>query len=110
LHGKDFISYIWEDLPTDTLSKQKALWQEVTSLIGGARVLSSAAEATSITSSASKQIKETVWIADGVQYSRWLARNIINWLRDLQKLPEGSWKPLSELFSKSLRLGYPGRL
>ncbi len=109
LRGETLISHLWRELPSETLAKQKALWHEVTSVIGGGKLLSSAAEATSLINQASPQIKEeSLWIADGILYSRWLAQNIIRWFQDIQKAPEGSWNPFSELFVKSTHLGYPG--
>jgi telomere length regulation protein len=110
LRGESLISHLWRDLPIETLAKRKAVWHEVIAIVGGGKLLNTAAEATSLINDASAQIKEAVWIADGISYSRWLARNIIHWFYDIQRITEGSWNPFSELFTKSVRLGYPGRL
>jgi telomere length regulation protein len=110
LRGETLISHLWKDLPFETVAKQKALWHEVTTAVGGGKLLNGAAEATSLINDASAQIRETVWVANGVLYSRWIARNIIHWFHDIQKLPEGSWNPFPELFAKSTRLGYHGKI
>jgi telomere length regulation protein len=110
LRGETLVSHLWRDLPAETLAKRKALWHEVTTVIGGGKLLNVAAEATSLINDASAKIREATWIADGTLYSRWIARNIIHWFRDTQRISEGSWNPFSELFAKSVRLGYPGKL
>jgi len=110
LRGQTLVSHLWRDLPDETPAKRKALWHEVTIVIGGGKLLNIAAEATSLINDASAQIREAAWIADGILYSRWLARNIIYWFRDIRRIPEGSWDPFSNLFAKSVRLGYPGKL
>lgn len=109
LHGENFISRLWKDLCIETIAKRRVIWHEVAAAVGGGKVLNSVAEATSLISDASMQIQEPVWIADGIQYSRWLAQNIICWFKDFQNMPKGPWNPFAELFSKSIRLGYPGR-
>jgi telomere length regulation protein len=109
LRGETLISHLWKDLSTETVTKKKALWREVTAVVGGGKLVSGAAEATSLVNDASAQIKKTVWVADGNLYSRWLARNIIHWFQYTQEVPEGSWNPFPELFAKSIRLGYPGK-
>jgi telomere length regulation protein len=109
LRGETLLSHLWKYLPVETLAKQKALWHEITVVIGGGKLLNGAAEATSLINDASAQIRKVSWIADGILYSRWLARNMIHWFRDIQTIPEGSWNPFSDLFAKSVRLGYAGK-
>jgi telomere length regulation protein len=108
LHGENVIAQLWHDLDNEVSAKQRAVWNEVIALVGGGKILNVAAEATSVIRDATKEITEPKWIAHGMQYSRWLARNIIHWSRGLPSTAEGPWKPLSELFSKGLRLGHPG--
>lgn len=110
LHGETLISHLWKDISTAILTKQRAFWHEVVAMVGGGKLLSCAAEAASLINDASIRIKETIWIANGILYSRWLARNILHWSKGLQMVAEGLWNPFSELFSKSIRLGYPGML
>lgn len=109
LRGETLVSDLWKNLPAETVAKQKALWHEVSATVGGGKLLSGAAEATSIINDASTQIKEAIWVADGISYSRWLARNVIHWFYNIQNVSEGSWNPFAELFAKSARLGHSGR-
>jgi telomere length regulation protein len=108
LNGEKLIASVWSSLDGNS-TQRKALWHEIVVLIGGGRMLNGVAEYSSLINEISSQIVETIWAGDGVKYSQWLARNIIRWSKDLPKNPQGPWKQLSELLSKSLHLGYPGR-
>lgn len=109
LHGDTMIQGLWSNLQSEPISKQAALWREVTALIGGSRVLNSAAEAHSIIKESNNTLRETSWIADGAKYSSWIASNIQCWAKHLTLESDRPWKHLTELLSKSLRLGYPSK-
>ncbi|OBT89939.1 hypothetical protein VE02_01534 [Pseudogymnoascus sp. 03VT05] len=107
LHGDAVLQSLWRNLQSEPISKQAALWREVTVLIGGSRLLNSAAEAHSIINESNNTLGETMWVADGVKYSSWIASNIQYWAKHLTLESDRPWKHLTELLSKSLRLGYP---
>ncbi|KFY38918.1 hypothetical protein V495_06279 [Pseudogymnoascus sp. VKM F-4514 (FW-929)] len=107
LRGDTVLQSLWETLQSEPISKQAALWREVTALVGGSRLLNSAAEAHSIINKSNNSLEETTWVADGVRYSSWVASNIQYWAKHLTFESERPWKHLAELLSKSLRLGYP---
>lgn len=109
LQGDTVLHGLWKDLQSEPISKQTALWREVTVLIGGSRLLNSAAEAHSIINESNHTVGETAWVADGVKYSSWIASNIQYWAKHLPSESDRPWKHLTELLSKSLRLGYPSK-
>ncbi|KFY31072.1 hypothetical protein V493_01436 [Pseudogymnoascus sp. VKM F-4281 (FW-2241)] len=107
LHGDTVVQGLWRNLQSEPISKQAALWREVIVLIGGSRLLNSAAEAHSIINESNNTLGETTWVGDGVKYSSWVASNIQHWAKQLTVDSDRPWKHLTELLSKSLRLGYP---
>ena len=110
LRGEQVLAHLWEDLNTDSQARQRAIWHEVTALVAGGKIVNVAAEATSVINGTANEIIEPKWMADGASYSRWLARNIIHWSKEIPTSTEGLWKPLSEFLNKALRLGHPGIL
>lgn len=93
----------------DTAPKQKAVWNELLSAIGGGKILSISAEAEDVINDLSKTPQERHWIADGKQYSLWLAQNVSYWAKTLSPGSENGWSNCGELLSKSLRLGHSGK-
>lgn len=92
-------------------SLQQALWQELVAFIGGGRVLSVAAEASSLLQEASKDVENSSWIADPLTYSTWIGKNLATWASQLSMSgDDGAWDALSTMLRKSMRLGYPGEL
>ncbi|KAG0650805.1 DNA replication checkpoint tel2 [Hyphodiscus hymeniophilus] len=90
--------------------KQKAIWNELLSIVGSGKIPGLAAEAEDVIGESSKKISEKYWIANGSAYSTWLARNITLWARSLPKKPENGWKCCGELLCKAFRLGHSGKL
>ncbi|TAQ89723.1 hypothetical protein B7494_g1950 [Chlorociboria aeruginascens] len=107
LAGDQFVKNIWATISMndDPPTKQKAVWQEFLGLVGSGKIIGVAAEAEDVINELSKSIGEKFWISNGISYSTWLGRNIINWLRNIPTT-ETAWKSCGELLSKSLRLGY----
>lgn len=99
---------IWHS--SDTAQKQKALWNEFLSVAAGGRILGTCAQADDIVNDLSKDLHEKHWVSDGALYSKWLAKNITNWARNIQLDSDDVWKCCGELLSKSLRLGYNGKI
>lgn len=92
-------------------SLQQALWQELVSFIGGGRLLSVAAEASSLLKEARKDVKNSAWIADPVTYSTWIGKNLATWASQLSiSGDDEAWNALSTMLSKSMRLGHSGEL
>jgi telomere length regulation protein len=112
LEGDETVELISESIwdPSDPSSKQNAIWNEFLSVVAGGRILGVCAEADDIINKLSKEIHEKHWISDGILYSRWLAQNISHWARSMSLDPQNSWKCCVELTSKSLRLGYTGKI
>ena len=92
-------------------SLQQALWQELVAFIGGGRVLSVAAEASSLLNKASKDVENAAWIADPLTYSTWIGKNLATWASQLSiSGDDGVWDALSTMLRKSMRLGHSGEL
>jgi telomere length regulation protein len=111
LEGDETIETISESIwgLSNASSKQKAIWNEFLSIVGGGRILGICAEADDIVNELSKDILEKHWASDGVLYSRWFARNITHCARTIPLDSEDTWKCCVEFLSKALRLGYSGR-
>lgn len=111
LGGSMIVSTIWTSISatSDTQPKQKAVWNEFLSLVGGGKLLGIAAESENVISDLSKKIWERHWVADGTLYSRWLSQNIAYWAKHLPVDSGNGWKNCSELLSKSFRLGHTGK-
>lgn len=86
-------------------------WQEVLSLLAGSKVLSTMAQA--LTSIQQSDDKEAIplWLGDGSEYSRWLARNLSTAaiISSSGGGPESSQiNMLSQVLKRGLSLGYRG--
>ena len=97
---------IWHSF--DTPSKQKAVWNEFLGLVTTGKILGITAEAEDVVSDLSNKVREKYWMADGLLYSSWLARNISQQARNLPGDAERGWNSCGELLNRSLRLGYSG--
>lgn len=104
LGGDDSLSSLWANTSaTADDMKQRILSRDFVNVIAGGRTISFSAEAESLISQETKG--ETVWVADGIEYTKWLTRNIISWSKRAELPVE---KLLADLLSKALRLGYSG--
>ncbi|RMD39429.1 hypothetical protein DV735_g5704, partial [Chaetothyriales sp. CBS 134920] len=81
-----------------------AVWQEVVALLAGSKVLSVASQA--VQSTSLEIGSGSVFIADGVQYAQWLARNISTTAISLSPTDPHSWAMLSRISKRGLNLGY----
>ncbi|KAJ8059208.1 hypothetical protein OCU04_012179 [Sclerotinia nivalis] len=108
LEGENTIEKLWNTIPnsSDVPTKQRALFNELLSLIGSGKIVGVTAEAESISNELSKEPNDRFWVADGSSYSRWLGQNIIFWLKLLPRDAEQAWKSCNEVFGKCLRLGH----
>jgi len=107
LNGKEAIHMVWTHsvgLESNPVRK-KLLQQEVVNLIGGGRIVSLTAEAEEIVRKAGRP-NFTCWTANGKQYAEWLARNVVEWVKQAKE--EHEQMSCATLVTKCLRLGYQG--
>lgn len=106
LEGDDSLSLVWNNTSANSdTTKQRILSKDFVNVIAGGRTISFSAEAESIVSHGTKG--PGFWVASGIAYTTWLARNIISWSKKSEAPMEK--KLLAELLSKALRLGYSGK-
>ncbi|KAJ9142084.1 Telomere length regulation protein [Pleurostoma richardsiae] len=108
LDGDDRVQQIWIAASSgmDKPQARRPLTQEVLNLLGGGKILSLAAEAQHVLAPKSSENSNGFWVADGAEYSKWLARNISEWARQISHNPEDDAKLCSDFLGKALRLGY----
>ncbi|KZL81406.1 telomere length regulation protein [Colletotrichum incanum] len=87
----------------DSTARLRPMAHEFTALIAGGRLVSVAAEADAIANS-DRSARNNLWVGDGQQYSKWLGRSIAYWAKS--DISSDDAKLCSELFTRSLRLGY----
>lgn len=105
LGGDGSVSRVWANTSATTdAMKQRILSKDFVNVIAGGRITSLSAEAESLISQEAKG--QVIWVADGIEYTKWLTRNIISWSKQAE-LPVEK-KVLADLLSKALRLGYSG--
>lgn len=104
LDGGDRVRTLWTSTAGQAvdLTRRKPLSQEFLSILGNGRIISLAAEAQHLAAHGTTETK--LWIADGLQYSTWLTKNLIEW--SLTQPPVEDAKLCSDLLGKTLRLGY----
>ncbi|CAK7208323.1 telomere binding protein [Sporothrix bragantina] len=108
LAGDETVAQIWavSTAGTDDDAKRRPLAQEYLNIVGGGRIVSLAAEAETIVRSELRAEKvPTAWVANGKEYSLWLARGVIRWASQEASLEDQ--KVHSALLGKALRFGYP---
>lgn len=111
LAGDQIVEKIWNSIwsSSDSSQKQKTIWNEFLGLVGGGKLLGTAAEAENVVNDLNKNIGDKYWIANGSLYSSWLAGNLTHWALSLPMDSEDEWRCCSELLVKSFRMGYTGR-
>ncbi|ROV97217.1 hypothetical protein VSDG_04719 [Cytospora chrysosperma] len=103
LDGDDRVSHLWTSTSANADSmKKRLLAREFVNVIGGGRIISLSAEADALVPQEAKG--KIIWIADGVEYSKWLARNVVSWPKRADS-PEDA-KLAADLLSKAMHLGY----
>lgn len=88
-----------------TEAQRRSAWNEITSLIAGSKVLSVASQACS---GLDLIAQEVIWLSNGNEYSRWLARNIISAVIPLSATDNVAWIMVSQIMKRGLSLGYRG--
>jgi hypothetical protein len=88
---------------------QKTLWQETVAVIGGGKLLNVASEAFHFLNGLSEKLVSRYWVADNLLYSRWLGVNISWWSKQLDTKSRQTWKGISILIGRAIRLGSAGK-
>ncbi|KAK1724008.1 telomere length regulation protein [Colletotrichum acutatum] len=103
----DYLAALWTSSSAglESAARRRPMANEFMALIAGGRLISVAAEADAI-ANPDRINKNQLWIADGQQYSRWLGRSIGAWAKGDNSSDDV--KLCSEVFIRSLRLGYSG--
>lgn len=104
LDGDDRIVRIWSSisLSSDPM-RRRILAREFVNILGGGRIISLSAEGAAIVSQDTKS--KSPWTAEGVEFTRWLTRNLVTWSKASQQ-PE-NMKLAADMLSKAMHLGYP---
>lgn len=108
LDGDDSIRRIWQSSTAglaDAVSR-KVQSQTLLSLVTSGRIISISAEASEIIAKEGNPIPGR-WLVDGVEYSKWIGRNIATWAK--VQLEAAELQTCFEVFQRSLSLGYPGK-
>ncbi|PHH69150.1 hypothetical protein CDD80_6979 [Ophiocordyceps camponoti-rufipedis] len=106
LAGHGSIRLLWEAAVTNrgdaTASKGQS--QQLAALLANGRILSTAAEASAIVG------REALgsWLADGIDYSVWIGRNLSSWAG--AQMSDDKVSFAFDVFQRSMSLGYPGSL
>ncbi|KAI9760076.1 MAG: hypothetical protein M4579_001909 [Chaenotheca gracillima] len=112
LNDDNYVWVIWQnssrlrDIPT----KLVALWKEFISLICMGKLLSTAAEASTVLEKSAAETPPNYWISDGARYSRWLGRNVHHMLICMDAEDQTSLVSLAQFLGRSLSLGYSDQL
>ncbi|QPC74837.1 hypothetical protein HYE68_005589 [Fusarium pseudograminearum] len=103
LDGHGAISAIWS-ASTKGISNaalQRVQSQKLGSILTNGQIVSTSAEALEIIGRG-RERDETKWIADGLQYSKWMGNSIVSWVRSSPEADAMAFA--SDLFQKSLSL------
>ncbi|KAK2769379.1 telomere length regulation protein [Colletotrichum kahawae] len=109
LERDDCLASLWDasSAGLDTVAKRRPMAHEFTALIAGGRLVSVAAEA-DVLANTDRASRNSLWVADGQQYSKWLGRSIAYWAKC--DISSDDIKLCAEIFARSLRLGYSDAL
>ncbi|KAF4587724.1 DNA replication checkpoint protein tel2 [Ophiocordyceps camponoti-floridani] len=106
LEGHGSIRLLWEAAVTNRVDATtgKGLSQQLAALLSNGRILSTAAEASAMVG------REALgcWLADGIDYSVWIGRNLSSWAGAQMSDDEVSFA--FDVFQRSMSLGYSGSL
>jgi telomere length regulation protein len=89
-------------------AQRHVLWQELCSYVAGGKLLSAIAQAFPLVESANGK-KSLEWLADGNQYTQWLARNICHASMTTAMTENEAWPMLAQLLKRGLSLGHIGK-
>ncbi|KAJ9615701.1 telomere binding protein [Cladophialophora chaetospira] len=101
----NFLSAASTLLSTET--QRRVFWQEVTALFAGSKILSSVAQVFTTNQDLGEISGAVKWLGDGVEYSKWLAKNIS--AAAVARSPTSDSQKsnmLSQFLKRALSLGY----
>ncbi|KAJ0291347.1 hypothetical protein Brms1b_003799 [Colletotrichum noveboracense] len=109
LERDDCLAALWDasSAGLGTVAQRRPMAHEFTALIAGGRLVSVAAEA-DVLANPDRASRNSLWVADGLQYSKWLGRSIAYWAKC--DISSDDIKLCAEVFARSLRLGYSDAL
>lgn len=93
----------------DKPARRTALWQELTSLLAGGKILSALAQALPLAEPAKDNKRTAQWLGDGTQYCKWLAKNVCYASSKTAPVEGEVWPMLAQILKRGLSLGYAGR-
>lgn len=108
LNSNKAISVIWS-ASTRGISNsglQRVQSQKLGAILTNGQIVSTSAEALEIIGR-DREREETKWIADGLQYSKWMGNSIVSWVKSSSEPDAMTF--VSELFQKSLSLHHSGK-
>ena len=106
---QEILNDVWASPQLDALKKSKTQWKAFVDLVGSARVLSVAAQADHVLSSASTTAEEgRSWISDGKRYAQWLGGGIASLARERDAESAERWDLVADLCGRSFNVGYTG--
>ncbi|KAF7555411.1 hypothetical protein G7Z17_g2186 [Cylindrodendrum hubeiense] len=105
LQGDDSVHDIWTSSTNGipSVPMKKAQSQKLGSLLTNGQIASISAEALTVIEIDGVR-PETQWVADGVEYSKWVGRNITEWAK--RQVNDEELSSCSDLFQRSLSLNY----
>jgi telomere length regulation protein len=105
--GNPFVADVWDCVHSHngTALQKKLLWREFVALISSGKIISSISESEVHLNEDSNYIHRS-WLANGVEYSKWLARNIGTLASLTGKLSTIEYS--AQLLGRCLSLGYNG--
>lgn len=109
LKPRGLIFHIYSDLSKyvqNSVQKQLA-WKELVSLLAAGKVLSTAAEASTLAGGLSQS--KSLWVGEGSSYAMWVGEVISHMATRLQAGDSDGWTYLSSFMGRALTLGYNGR-
>ncbi len=88
-------------------AQRRPLWNELLMLLASSRIISTVAEAEGIMKKSSNSIQYS-WLSRGAEYSRWVARNIVEMALWNESGNQQLSDATSQVLRRSLSLGYNG--
>lgn len=109
LEPRDFLFRLKSQisLAYDNRTRQQIAWRELVSLVAGGKVLSTAAEALTLSNDLEPP-SSISWIGDGPRYASWLGGNIAYLITKHKADEESDWLSIAVLAGRALSLGYSG--
>lgn len=109
LQPDQYLIQVWKDVAAHSRNDtQKSLmWKEFVTQTASGRIISIVAEAEDALKT-QKAHRPASWLADGSKYASWLGRNMAD-VMSRARADEEITKPLLEVCSKALTLGYLGK-